>query len=100
MLKGRTAIVTGSTIGIAEALAGADADVMLNGFGDSGQIEELRQMSRVCFNAVVAREATPLLRETDTAVQLVCRKGCAKIHARSRARGCWPIVKCSSCTEN
>jgi len=43
MLKGRTAIVTGSMIGIAEALAAADADVMLNGFGDAGQIEELRQ---------------------------------------------------------
>ncbi len=42
MLKARTAI-TGSTIGIAEALAAADADVMLNCFGDAGQIEELRQ---------------------------------------------------------
>lgn len=41
--EGRTAIVTGSTIGIAQALAAADADVMLNCFGDAGQIEELRQ---------------------------------------------------------
>jgi 3-hydroxybutyrate dehydrogenase len=45
MLKGRTAIVTGSTsgigLGIAEVLAGAGADVMLNGFGDPGQIEEV-----------------------------------------------------------
>jgi short chain dehydrogenase len=47
MLKGRTAIVTGSTsgigLGIAGALAGAGAGVMLNGFGDPAQIEEIRR---------------------------------------------------------
>lgn len=46
MLKGKTAIVTGSTsgigLGIARALAGAGARVMLNGFGDAAQIEALR----------------------------------------------------------
>ena len=46
MLKGKAAVVTGSTSGIglamAEALAGAGADVMLNGFGDSGEIERIR----------------------------------------------------------
>ena len=46
MLKGKTAIVTGSTsgigLGIARALAGAGTDVMLNGFGEAGAIEELR----------------------------------------------------------
>ena len=39
-LAGRAAIVTGSTsgigLGIARALAAAGANVMLNGFGDSG----------------------------------------------------------------
>ena len=47
MLKGRTAVVTGSTsgigLGIADALAAAGADMMLNGFGDPGQIEEVRR---------------------------------------------------------
>jgi 3-hydroxybutyrate dehydrogenase len=46
MLKGKVAIVTGSTSGIGLALAGALAaercDVMLNGFGDGPAIERLR----------------------------------------------------------
>jgi 3-hydroxybutyrate dehydrogenase len=47
MLKDRTAIITGSTsgigLGIAETLAAAGATVMLNGFGDPAQIEEIRR---------------------------------------------------------
>ncbi len=46
MLTGHSAIVTGSTSGIglavASALARAGSNVMLNGFGDPAQIEELR----------------------------------------------------------
>ncbi|ARP96022.1 3-hydroxybutyrate dehydrogenase [Bordetella genomosp. 13] len=46
MLKGKVAVVTGSTsgigLGIATALAQSGADVVLNGFGDAGQIETLR----------------------------------------------------------
>lgn len=46
MLKGKTAIITGSTsgigLGIATALAHAGASVVLNGFGDADEIEEAR----------------------------------------------------------
>jgi len=46
MLKGKTAIVTGSTsgigLGIATALAGEGCDIVLNGFGDPAAIERLR----------------------------------------------------------
>jgi len=45
-LKGRSAVVTGSTSGIgraiAEAYAREGANVMLNGFGDAAEIERLR----------------------------------------------------------
>ena len=45
-LKGKIALVTGSTsgigLGIAQALAAEGADIMLNGFGDPAAIEKLR----------------------------------------------------------
>lgn len=46
MLKGKTAVVTGSTsgigLGIAQGLAAQGCHVMLNGFGDAAAIEETR----------------------------------------------------------
>jgi 3-hydroxybutyrate dehydrogenase len=45
-LHGRTALVTGSTsgigLGVAQALAGEGANVVLNGFGDAAEIERTR----------------------------------------------------------
>src|SRR5512144_1656133 len=47
MLKGKVAIVTGSTsgigLGIAQALAAEGADIVLNGFGDAAAIDEVRK---------------------------------------------------------
>src|SRR5436189_128401 len=47
MLKGKTAVVTGSTsgigLGIAEALAAEGCSLMLNGFRDKAEIERLRR---------------------------------------------------------
>lgn len=58
MLKGKSAIVTGSTsgigLGIARAFAAQGADVMLNGFGDAGQIEALRANLEKEFGVRVA----------------------------------------------
>src|SRR5213083_1719235 len=46
-LKGKSAVVTGSTsgigLGIARALAEAGCDVMLNGFGEASAIERERK---------------------------------------------------------
>lgn len=53
MLKGKTAIITGSTsgigLGIARKLAAAGADIMLNGFGDAAEIEAERQAIEADF---------------------------------------------------
>lgn len=53
MLKGKTAIITGSTsgigLGIARKLAAAGADIMLNGFGDAAEIEAVRQAIEADF---------------------------------------------------
>ena len=57
-LKGKVALVTGSTSGIghgiARALAGEGADIMLNGFGDAAQIEALRAGMAAEFGVRVA----------------------------------------------
>jgi 3-hydroxybutyrate dehydrogenase len=47
LLRGKSAVVTGSTsgigLGIAQALAAQGANVLLNGFGEASQIEETRR---------------------------------------------------------
>ena len=45
-LKGKTAVITGSTsgigLGLAQGLAGAGVNIVMNGFGDADEIETLR----------------------------------------------------------
>ncbi len=57
-LKGKVVLVTGSTsgigLGIARAMAQAGADLMLNGFGDAAQIEDLRSSLAHEFGVRVA----------------------------------------------
>jgi 3-hydroxybutyrate dehydrogenase len=58
MLKGKSAIVTGSTsgigLGIARALAAEGVNLMLNGFGDAAEIERLRSGLAAEFKVKVA----------------------------------------------
>ena len=58
MLRGKAAIVTGSTsgigLGIARALAASGAHVMLNGFGDAREIAALRTEMAKTFGVEVA----------------------------------------------
>jgi 3-hydroxybutyrate dehydrogenase len=64
MLKGKTALVTGSTsgigLGIAEALAAKGADVMLNGFGDADVIAGLRKRIGDQFGVKVGYDGADL----------------------------------------
>ena len=70
MLKGQTAIVTGSTSGIglsiAEALARAGANVMLNGFGDRKEIEQLRAKLEADIGVTVAYSDADMTRSEQT----------------------------------
>jgi 3-hydroxybutyrate dehydrogenase len=64
MLKDKVAVVTGSTsgigLGIARALAAAGADVMLNGFGDQAEIEEIRRRMAAAHEVRVAYSGADL----------------------------------------
>jgi 3-hydroxybutyrate dehydrogenase len=69
MLKGRVAVVTGSTsgigLGIARAFAAEGADLMLNGFGEASEIEALRKEISAKHNVRVAYNGADMSRPTD-----------------------------------
>ncbi|EJW10274.1 D-beta-hydroxybutyrate dehydrogenase [Rhodovulum sp. PH10] len=70
MLKGKVAVVTGSTsgigLGIARALAGQGADVMLNGFGDAAEIEKVRSGIAAEFGVKVGYNGADLSKPAET----------------------------------
>ena len=63
-LEGETAIVTGSTsgigLGIARALAQRGANVVLNGFGDAGEIEIVRAALAMEHNVEIAYDGADM----------------------------------------
>jgi 3-hydroxybutyrate dehydrogenase len=69
MLKGKAAIVTGSTsgigLGIAQALAADGASIMLNGFGDKAEIEKLRQEMAKTHGVKVAYSGADMSKSGD-----------------------------------
>jgi 3-hydroxybutyrate dehydrogenase len=82
MLKGKTALVTGSTsgigLGIARALAQQGANVMLNGFGDRLAIESLVNEMSSTYKVEVAYSAADMSRSqevTDMVARCVARFG-------------------------
>jgi 3-hydroxybutyrate dehydrogenase len=65
MLTGKTALVTGSTsgigLGIARALAVQGANIMLNGFGDRGEIDRICQELEATHNVRVRHHSANLM---------------------------------------
>lgn len=71
MLKGKSAIVTGSTsgigLGVARALAANGANVLLNGFGNAADIEKLRGELAAKHGVRVAYSAADMSKPKDIA---------------------------------
>ena len=73
-LKGKVALVTGSTsgigLGIAHALAGQGADILLNGFGDAEAMETLRTETAEKFAVRVAYSAADISKPEQSAAMV------------------------------
>src|SRR5215216_950913 len=74
MLKGRTAVITGSTsgigLGIARALAGEGANVVLNGFGDAAEIEKTRSAVESEFGIKAAYSPADMTKPAEIAAMV------------------------------
>lgn len=66
MLKGKTALITGSTsgigLGIAQALAAQGVSIILNGFGDAADIEALRARMAADHGVIVRHDGADMTR--------------------------------------
>lgn len=86
-LQGRHALITGSTSGIgkgiAEALADRGCTLTINGFGDTGEIEELRQSLAQRSNAPVTYHPADMSRPDEIE---------AMMHDAARAHGTVDIL--------
>jgi len=73
-LRGKVAIVTGSTsgigLGIARALAGQGAHIMLNGFGDRQEIEAQRRDLADTYGVEVAHSGADMSRPAEIAAMV------------------------------
>ena len=69
LLKGKSAVVTGSTsgigLGIARAFASAGMNVMLNGFGDTAEIERTRAAIEKEFGVLIAFSGADMSKPAD-----------------------------------
>ncbi|MBL8836042.1 MAG: 3-hydroxybutyrate dehydrogenase [Alphaproteobacteria bacterium] len=84
MLKGKVALVTGSTsgigLGMARALAAQGADIMLNGFGDAAAIEALRAGLAREFGVRVAYDGADLSKPAEvTRLVAVTEQGLGRV---------------------
>ena len=74
MLKGKNAVVTGSTsgigLGIARALAGEGANVVLNGFGDANEIEKIRASVEKEFGVKAAYSPADMTKPAEIAAMI------------------------------
>ena len=69
MIKGKNALITGSTsgigLGIARALASQGCSIMLNGFGDAAVIERLRMAMAADFGVTVTYDGADMTRPAE-----------------------------------
>ena len=73
-LKGKTALVTGSTsgigLGIARALAASGADIVLNGFGDRAAIDKLVAELKAEYKVEVRYSAADMSKPAEVAAMI------------------------------
>jgi len=97
MLKGKTALVTGSTsgigLGIATRLAAEGANIVLNGFGERVEIERISSDLKNQYKVEISYDAADMTKPAEIAAMLqkairpVRRGGCPRQQRRHPARG-------------